>query len=279
MPDKQLRILVFGAHPDDAEVWAGGTMVHFARAGHIVKCVTLTNGDTGHYEIGGVQLARRRQQEAQRSAQIAGIAEYTVLDNHCGELEPTVENRKQVIRILREFRPDLVLTHRPYDYHPDHRYTSQLVLDASYIVTVPNMVPLSDHLPALPRLMYMYDRFTRPVPLKPDVVIPVDDAMDTRLDMLDAHESQMYEWIPYNRGVLDEVPTSATERKEWLGAQRNPVYAEIADKFRDRLVELYGEERGRAVRYAEAFEGCEYGAGYDAEQIRGLFPFVAGDLV
>lgn len=273
-PKQQLTILVIGAHPDDPDVWFGGTALRYADAGHRVIFVAMTNGATGHHEIGGIELARRRYQEAQRSGSIGGVAEYRVLDNHTGELEPTVPFRKSVIRLIREFDPDLIFTHRPYDYHPDHRYTSQLVLDASYIVTVPNMLPLSDIPSGMAKICYLYDRFTRPCPFKPDIVVPLDEVIDRKMAMLDAHVSQMYEWIPFNRGVLGQVPDDPGKRLEWLKEQRLPSFAEVADTYRDRIAELFGDERAEQVKYAEAFEGCEYGAGFDTAEGRALFPFL-----
>ena len=268
-----LRVLIIGAHPDDPDVTAGATAALYARAGHTVKFLTVTNGDTGHHEIGGIELARRRRAEAQASAGTAGISEYQILDNHCGELEPTIAIRKTIIRIIREFRPDLIITHRPYDYHPDHRYTSQLVMDASYIVTVPNMVALTDIVDAPLRICYMYDRFTKPYPFQADIVVDITSAMATKSDMMHCHTSQMYEWIPFNRGILDQVPAGEGERQRWLDGQRLPANEEIANKYRERLVDLYGSERGAKIRYAEAFEACEYGSGLDEEEMKRLFPF------
>ncbi len=273
-PFPKLTILVIGAHPDDPEVWCGGTAVRYTAAGHRVVFAAMTNGATGHYEIGGVALARRRFAEAQKARNIGGIAEYRIFDHHTGELEPTVHYRKLVIRLIREVDPDLILTHRPYDYHPDHRYTSQLVLDASYVVTVPNMQPLSDIPSAGAKICYMYDKFTRPYPFTPDIVVPIDDVVEQKFAMLDCHESQMYEWIPFNRGILDTVPSDPKRRVEWLKDQRLPQFAHIAETYRDVLARHLGEEAAASVRYAEAFEGCEYGAGFDSEEGRSLFPFL-----
>ena len=112
--EQPLHILVFGAHPDDCDSKAGGTAALWTRAGHVVRFVSLTNGATGHHEIGGIELARRRYAEAQAAGAVVGV-EYRVLDNLSGTLEPTLEYRRQVIRELRAFRPDLVLTPRPWD--------------------------------------------------------------------------------------------------------------------------------------------------------------------
>jgi hypothetical protein len=86
----------------------------------------------------------------------------------------------------------------------------------------------------------------------------------------------MYEWLAYNARRLEEVPAGAAERREWLAKTRAPAYAAIADRYRDLLVRLYGPERGRQVRYAEAFEGCEYGTRLTPELIPTLFPFFPG---
>jgi LmbE family N-acetylglucosaminyl deacetylase len=274
--NRRLTILVIGAHPDDPDVSCGGTAIRYALAGHRVVFVSMTNGATGHHEIGGIELARRRHAEAQRAAGVAGIAEYRIFDHHTGELEPTVFYRKIVINLIRELDPDLIFTHRPYDYHPDHRYTSQLVLDASYIVTVPNMQPLSDIPSGMAKICYMYDKFTKPCAFDPDVVVPIDEVVETKFGMLDCHVSQMYEWIPYNRGILDSVPSDPKKRVEWLKDQRLPASAEVAEKYRDVLARQFGEERAATVQYAEAFEGCEYGAGFETDEGKALFPFLFG---
>ena len=139
--------------------------------------------------------------------------------------------------------------------------------------TVPNMVALTDIVETPPRICYMYDWFKKPVPFQADVVVAIDEVIERKFRMLACHESQFFEWLPFNKGVLDEVPEEPEARLQWLQEQRLPEYERVADTFRDRLVELYGEERGRAVRYAEAFEACEYGAGLTAEELRKLFPF------
>ncbi len=269
---KQLRILVFGAHPDDCDIKAGGIALQYSALGHRVKFVSVTNGDTGHFEIGGIELARRRYAEAQAAGRVAGI-EYSVLDIHNGELEPSVANRKMIIRIIREFQPDLVLTHRPNDYHPDHRYTSLLVQDAAYIVTVPNMVSLTPHLQYNPVICYLSDNFQKPTPFAPDVVVGIDGMIERKMDMLHCHVSQMYEWLPYNGNRLKEVPKGERARRAWLGRLRKPAFEQIADRYRERLIELYGEKRGKKIRYAEAFETCEYGGKLTEKNVKVLFPF------
>jgi len=268
-----VNVLVFGAHPDDCDFRAGGVAALYGRLGHRVKFVSLTNGDAGHHEIGGVELARRRRAESQAVARTLGLAEYQVLDIPDGQLEPSLPNRRQVIRIIREFQPDLVLCPRPNDYHPDHRYASVLVQDAAYMVTVPNVVALTPHLRVNPVIAYVSDSFQRPYPFTPDVAVDVDEVVDLKLDALHCHTSQVYEWLPYNANRLEEVPAGDAERRAWLARTYLPRFAEVADRYRDLLVRLYGPARGARVRYAEAFEGCEYGTRLTPELIPTLFPF------
>ena len=267
-----ITVLAIGAHPDDCDLGAGGIATLYARAGHRVHFLAMTNGDAGHHEMGGAPLARRRLAEAQAAAGVIGIR-YTVLDNHDGELEPTLANRRLMVRLIREITPDLVLTHRPNDYHPDHRYTSLLVQDAAYMVTVPGVVAQTPHLSANPVICYMSDRFVRPYPFTPDVAVAIDEALEDKLDMLHQHTSQVYEWLPYNAGVLAEVPTGEEERRTWLRRTYAPRSADVADRYRDLLTACYGPARAREVRHAEAFEASEYGAPLTREARARLFPF------
>jgi LmbE family N-acetylglucosaminyl deacetylase len=268
-----LRLLILGAHPDDADYAAGGTAALYRAAGHDVRMVSLTNGDAGHHRSGGPELARRRKAEAAASGAVIGAA-YDVFDSHDGELMPTLENRRQIIRILRTFRPDLVLTHRPNDYHPDHRYTSQLVQDAAYMVTVPPIVPDVPHLQSNPVIAYLPDDFQKPYPFQPVISVSVDSVIDKIIDMLHCHTSQFYEWLPYNNGVANEVPADDAARKAWLSRWVRDRLRKQADRFRELLVRNYGPDRGGGVGYAEAFEPCEYGAPLDEAARRRLFPFV-----
>src|SRR5687768_10204017 len=145
MTPTPLRLLILGAHPDDADYFAGGTAALYRRHGHTVRMVSVTDGGAGHHEAAGPGLIKRRRAEAAASGKVIG-ADYIVLDAPDGGLMPTLENRRILIRLIREFQPDLILTHRPNDYHPDHRYTSQLVQDASYMLTVPAVAPEIRHL-------------------------------------------------------------------------------------------------------------------------------------
>src|ERR1051326_4965702 len=215
MAERPLRLLIIGAHPDDADYAAGGTAALYAAAGHVVRMVSLTNGDAGHHAHPGPALARRRTAEAAASGAVIR-APYDLFDIHDGELMPTLENRSKVIHLIRSFNPDLLLTHRPNDYHPDHRYTSQLVQDAAYMITVPAVVPGTKHLMKNPVIAYLPDEFQKPYPFAPAVAVDVGPVLDKIVAMLDCHVSQFYEWLPYNVRNQDQVPADHAARRSWL---------------------------------------------------------------
>jgi len=267
--ERKLNIIAFGAHPDDCDIRAGGTAAKWVAAGHKVRFVSVTNGDAGHQTEGGGALAVRRRKEAQEAGKRIGV-EYIVLDNHDGELLPTLDVRLQVIRQMRLANADLVLAPRPNDYHPDHRYTGVLVQDAAYMVTVPNVAPDTPSLRKNPVFMYFQDGFQRPNPFRPDVAVSIDDTIDKKVDMLDAHVSQFYEWLPWHAGVLEQVPKDAAGRKAWLKKQRGGT---VSQAVRQALEKWYGAERAGKVQHAEAFELCEYGSRPNEAEIRRLFPF------
>ncbi len=269
--EKKINIIAFGAHPDDCDIRAGGTAARWAALGHKVRFVSVTNGDAGHQTQGGGALAARRRAEAQEAGRRIGI-EYITLDNHDGELLPTLEVRQQIIRQMRRWNADLVLSPRPNDYHPDHRYTGILVQDAAYMVTVPNVCPDTPSLRKNPVFMYFEDDFTKPNPFSPDVAVSIDSVFDKKISMLDAHVSQFYEWLAWHEGVLDQVPKDPEARKAWLGKQEM-VTAGPTEAVRKALVKWYGEEKGRQIQHAEAFEICEYGSRPNDSELRRLFPF------
>ena len=274
--DGKLRIIVFGAHPDDAEYKAGGTAVKWARLGHHVKLVSVTNGDIGHWKEAGGPLAQRRAAEAAACAKKLGVTSQ-VLDIHDGELMPTLENRKLITRVIREWRADIVIAHRPWDYHPDHRYVGVLLQDAAFMVTVPFIVPDVPYLKNNPLFLYSSDGFQKPYPFTPDIAVSVDDSFDQKLDGLHELTSQAYEGGASGSAehVEKEVPPASNEaaRRAWLKRFWGARQSSEAEKYRDLLVKLYGPEAGKAVKYAETFEICEYGRRPSAAEIKQLFPF------
>jgi LmbE family N-acetylglucosaminyl deacetylase len=274
--DGKLRIIVFGAHPDDCEIKAGGVAAMWAAQGHHVKFVSVTNGDIGHAEMAGGALAKRRTAEVKAVAKKLGI-ETEVLDIHDGELMPTLENRKKFVRLIREWKADIVMGHRPNDYHPDHRYTGVLMQDAAYMVTVKFYCPDVPQLPNNPVFLYLSDGFQKPNPFEPDVVVSIDDVMEQKADALWELQSQIESlWATGNFEKVVPVPKQGpgreARRKEM--SDRFARRAEsVANRYRDKLIELYGEEKGKKVRYAEAFELCEYGSRASSDKLKQLFPF------
>lgn len=273
MTDTPLRILILGAHPDDADIKCGGTAAKWTALGHQVTMVSLTDGGAGHQTLRRPELVERRRAEAQASGAVIG-AEYLVLDHHDGELFPSLEARQSVIRLIREKRPDALITHRPTDYHPDHRYTALLVQDAAYMVTVPAVCPDVPHLEKDPVILYMSDSFKKPYPFLPVVAVDIESELDKIIDMLNCHESQFYEWLPYNAGILDHVPETPEDRRAWLHDRMKQRIRPLANRYRDLLMRTYGEEKGNLINYIEAYEVSEYGAPLTPEARSRIFPFL-----
>lgn len=277
MPDdhQQLSILMIGAHPDDCELKAGGTAVKWARLGHCVRFVAMTGGDNGHPSMNGAALQQRRREEAREAARRLGICQSEVLANHGGELLATLEARREVVRLIRETRADIVISHRSTDYHPDHRYTAILVQDSAYMVTVPFFVPTVQALERNPVFLCFEDSFTRPAPFFPEIAVGIDDVFEQKMEGIEAHVSQMYEWTPFmlarSTGQPQHVPDDPAERRAWLSNIwfPNPPSPSV----RSCLEQWYGPSAA-GIKRAEAFEICEYGRQIDRLEIKRLFPFL-----
>jgi len=266
-----LRVIAFGAHPDDNELRASGVAALWAAQGAKVKFVALTNGDIGHFGMAGAPLAKRRLAEVQACAKILGI-ETEVLDIHDGELEPTLENRKKVARLIRDWQADIVLFHRPYDYHPDHRYVGVLVQDAAVVVVAPFYVPNTPPTKRNPVFMYYYDPFQKPYPFDPTIVVGIDEVAEKKWNCITAMPSQFGDMDSWQASTLPNVPKEDNKRQEYLlniVKQRN---MDIANKYRNRLIELYGNDKASQITSAEAFELCQYGRQPSIEELKQLFP-------
>ena len=268
-----LNIIAFGAHPDDCELKVGGTAIKWVALGHKVKLVSVTNGDTGHHEIAGGPLAQRRTAEVKKSARILGV-EAQVLDHHDGELMPTLDIRKELIRLIREWNADIVIGPRPNDYHPDHRYTGILVQDGAYMVTVPFVCPDTPYLKRNPVYLYMWDEFKRPYPFQPDIVVAIDDVIDRKLDAISVMTSQFLEWLPWHEGALDAVPKDPREAKQWAKQVVSLWLMQPREFCDEQLKKSYGEERAASIKHVEPFEICEYGRRPTCDELRDLFPFL-----
>lgn len=277
--DGKLRIIVFGAHPDDAEYKAGGSAALWAAQGHHVKLVSVTNGDIGHWAMAGGALAQRRTAESAKVAERLGVTS-EVFDIHDGELEPTLENRKKVVRAIREWKADIVISHRPWDYHPDHRYTGVLVQDAAYMVAVPFFCPDIPALKSNPVFLYSSDGFKKPYSFVADVAVRIDEVFEKKVDALMALESQTFEGGALgSQEAMDAAPPASQPelRRAWLRERWDKRASGEADRFRDSLIRWYGPEVGKATKYAEAFEICEYGRQPSEADLRKLFPFLPVD--
>ena len=271
--DGKLRVICFGAHPDDCELKAGGVAAMWAAQGHHVKFVSVTNGDIGHWRDAGGPLARRRKAEVERCAKLLGIAT-EVLDIHDGELLPTLENRRTVTRLIREWKADVVMSHRPNDYHPDHRYTGVLVQDSAYMVAVPHFCPDVPPLKSNPVFLFYSDGFQEPNPFQADIAVSIDPVIEKKLDALDLLESQFYEGGALGSAAL--IPTDSqkqADRRKEVRAGMAARSQAVAQRHRNQLAEWYGKEQAEKVGHAEVFEICEYGRRPDKKEVRRLFPF------
>lgn len=283
----QIRAMMIGAHPDDCDFRCGGLALKYARAGHKVKFLAMCNGEGGHHILKPDEVSQRRYKETQRVAEFAGI-EYDVwLDVKDCNLYADLETRKRLVREIRKFNPDIIFCSRPNDYHADHRNASILVQDATYLLIVPNYCPDVPAMKKAPAVLYFYDHFQTP-PFRADVAVDIDDVIDDKFKMLACHESQVFEWLPYTKGTLKDVPKDQKERLEWLhepriprdgtppdletisknliGAQSEYREAKPAIMHRDALIKRYGDG-GKRTLFAEIFSVSEYGAPYNDEMI------------
>lgn len=283
-----MNILMIGAHPDDCDFRCSGLAAKYVKAGHKVKFLSICNGCGGHQSTDPNEIAGRRFGESRAAANVIGI-DYDVWDIPDCTVVNDLHTRERLICYMRAFVPDLVITHRTNDYHADHRAAGLLVQDASYLLIVPNCCPQAPAMRRMPVIAFFADSFQNP-PFRPDIVIETDEEVTLKFQMADKHVSQVYEWLPYIKDQLDTVPQDAKARFEWLIG--TPVTQETTDEeiltmegnyakrfalpaaqYRKELIARYGEERGRKVRSAEAFEISEYGTQLTPELEKKLFPF------
>ena len=267
-----INIIVIGARPDDCDIRFGGTAALLSKMGHKIKFLSLTNGDAGHQKIGGGMLAKRRRMEAKKAGKILGV-EYDILDNHDGELLPKLYIRNQIIKKIREWNADVVVGPRPNDYHPDHRNTGILMQDAAYMVIVPNVVPDTPPLKKNPIFLYVEDRFKKPYPFRKDISVIIDEVIDQKIEALAAHESQMFEWLPWTNGIEEnEIPTNSVKRLIWLKKRYAPQ-RNWDDNDKMIISKWYHDSDLSKIKYVEFFEICEYGKQPTNEEIRKIFHF------
>jgi len=264
-----VKVLCIGVHPDDCEIGFGGTAAKFAGLGDQVKFLCVTNGSAGHHQLSRDETAAIRKTEAKKAGERLEISEVEILSNPDGELTPTLDVRHEIIRQIRRWKADLVLTHRPGDYHPDHRYTSQLVQDSAYLVMVPSVCPDTEPLRRNPVFAYLQDDFHLPAPFAPEIAVDIGDAWAQKLDALDAHASQFYEWLPWIDGNLERVPEDSAARRQWLG---NRFSRPVGRCVEAALARRYGSGRADEILHVEAFQVCEYGRRPSPDELDQMFP-------
>jgi LmbE family N-acetylglucosaminyl deacetylase len=269
--DRPLRIIAFGAHPDDAELKFAGTAALFAAKGHKVKLVALTNGDVGHFSQAGGPLAQRRKAEVTACHKRLGV-ETEVLDIHDGELMPDLETRKKVANLIRDWQADIVLSHRPWDYHPDHRAVGKLAEDAAVVVAAPFFAPYTKATQGNPIFLFYSDGFKKPYPFDPILAVGIDEVAQKKWDCVSDMPSQFADADSWQGRYGRNVPTDEAGRKAYIMDSVKQRNADVAEQYRNLLVQLYGEQKGRGVKYAEVFELNQYGRQATADELKKLFP-------
>ena len=276
--NEEIRVIAIGAHPDDADIRFGGTAALFAKMGHKVKFLAVTNGDAGHQNKGGGSLAKIRRTEAHKAGEILGV-EYEILSNHDGELTPELDIRNEIIRKIREWDADIVVTHRPVDYHPDHRNTAILVQDAAYLVIVPNIVPDVPPLDKNPLFIYVEDHFQKPTPFKKDIAVIIDEVIGKKMAAMAAHNSQIFEWLPWTRGIsLEKIPRDSQGRKKFIEEELNRRFPEekAFNKGGVQAINKWYPSRSiNNINHVEFFEICEYGHQPTKKELKQLFPMLS----
>lgn len=270
MKNKEKRVIVICAHPDDAELTTGGTGILLSRSGYKVKLVSLTNGNKGHHEGTKNEIAIRRYNETQEVKKRMNC-EYEILNNEDGELEANLKNRMEVIRLIREWKADIVITHPSYDYHPDHRNTSLLVQDAAFLVNVPKILPEVPALTESPLFLYTRGRYADRQKPNPDIVVDITPVVREKAYIIDAHASQIYEWLPWINRSNKIIPDTQEEKIEYILKEYVLKRGEIKEKDRPVVEKWYGS-KAKEVKTIEAFEICEFGRSVDDREIRELFP-------
>ena len=261
-----MKVLFIGAHPDDNEFACGGLVCKLVKNGHEVRFLSVCNGNGGHHIMKPDEIAARRAKEIDAVAEYLGIQYDCWSDIDDCSLIADLPTRRRMIRYIREFYPDIIVTHRTNDYHADHRNTALLVQDASYLLAVPNECPDVPAMRYMPVIMHSEDTFSAPK-FQAELLIPCDDVIEQKVHAISLHESQVYEWLPYTEGLT--VPTDPQERlvwlRNWLDGREDSSPA-TTNRFRDILCQQYGEDVGNRTTHAEAYQSSEYGRQLTQEQ-------------
>jgi len=185
-----MNILAVGAHPDDIEILCAGTLARYAEAGHTVTLAVFTCGDMGDLHVPPPELARIRKQEAEAAAAILGAR--LLWPAITDELVfPNEEQRRIMIDLLRQADPDVLFTHGPTDYHPDHRYVSQLVFDSYFQKGLPHLPGQNQAACRFGRTQVYYMDTLAGISFVPADYVDITAVMETKRHMLECHQSQV----------------------------------------------------------------------------------------
>lgn len=269
---KQLHIAYIGAHPDDAEIKFGGTAIKYLNHGHKITFVSLTNGDAGHQKLTRKKLAARRLKEAQAVSHAFGI-DYVIWDQHDGELEASIANRTRLISLIRELKPNMIVTHRDCDYHADHRATARLVLDSAYLVAVPSISPNAQALDYNPVIVHHQDKFVKPQSFNPNITVDISNVIDKKMEMISLHESQLYEWLPWIEGYYKDAKELDRSKPNEVNAflKKRCGYPTKSMPFYEKIESVIG--KGNVPKHTESFEISEYGGELNKNNLKDFFPF------
>ena len=216
-----MRVLAVGAHPDDLEILCGGTLARYVREGHEVVMCNASLGNRGSFEHGSEETAEIRLREARRAAEIAG-ADHVTLGFTDGEIDATDDaQRTAVVDLVREVRPDLILTHSPGDYMSDHNETSRLVFDCSFHATLPLLETARPSYGTVTPI-YFIDTVMG-LGFQPTEYVDVTSTIETKVAMLEAHESQLA-WLRDHDGI--DVVEQMRAATRFRGLQCRAQYAE-----------------------------------------------------
>lgn len=254
-----LTFLMIGAHPDDMDLRASGLAMHVMKKGNRAVFLSATNGNAGHMSMDKEALRLRRQQERENAARVFGL-QYDAFDIDDGYLTADISTRERLLRYIRTVQPDVIVTHRSCDYHPDHRACGQLVCDCSYLVGVPLFCPDAPVMRKAPVILFAEDPFTIPAPFRADVAISCDDCIDRKIEGTLEHESQFFEWLAYDRNWTEVLNSkSKAEAKVYLEDRLRQRYSGPVTRFPECFP--------AGTRYGEVFQVDEYG-GTLTEEIR-----------
>ena len=231
-----MRILAIGAHPDDVEIYCGGTLAKFRERKDSVVMAYVCQGDKGGISTGKIKLSEIRKKEAEEAARIIG-AKSISLNFKDSEIFSTMEIRKAVIDLIRMTKPELIITHSPFDYHSDHRITGQVVTDATYIASSQGFKTKNPPLSYIPVVYYM-DTFAG-INFQPTEYVDISEFIEKKIEMIKCHKSQQYHLE--KRGKID-----------------------IIEMVRD-MAKFRGWQSG--VRYAEGFKVCDMWPNFKTRRI------------